>query len=60
MQTTNGGDTWALQTSGTSELLLNAKFADINTGYIVGNNGTILKPIQADGIPKCRVSLQDF
>ena len=45
LKTTNGGNTWTRQTSGTSNGLLSVYFTDENTGYAVGQNGTILKTI---------------
>lgn len=42
-KTTNGGENWARQSSGTSNSLSSVFFTDINTGYIVGGNGMILK-----------------
>lgn len=39
-----GGDTgWVSQTSGTTEHLIWSSFIDANTGWVVGNGGTILK-----------------
>jgi len=45
LKTTDGGTSWAPQTSGTKNSLTAACFTDVNTGYIVGENGTILKTI---------------
>jgi hypothetical protein len=41
--TTNGGNNWTSQTSGTSEMLLSVHFTNQNTGWTVGSGGTILK-----------------
>lgn len=44
MKTTDGGANWNTQTSGTSYDLRGVNFpADAQTGYAVGNRGTILK-----------------
>ena len=45
LKTTNGGLTWILKSSGTSENLYGVYFADKNNGAIVGSRGTILKTI---------------
>ena len=36
---------WTAQTSGTANALRCVKFVDLNTGWAVGNNGTIIKTI---------------
>lgn len=41
--TTNGGDEWNLQNSGTEEMLHSIFFIDDQIGYAVGENGIILK-----------------
>ena len=41
--TSNGGDNWTLQTSGTTNRLVAVHFPSANTGYIAGYGGTILK-----------------
>ena len=41
--TMNGGDSWYVQDSGTQVDLRSVCFTDVNTGYIAGINGTILK-----------------
>src|SRR6266851_4011468 len=45
LRTEDGGATWTLQSSGTSNPLLGVSFVDPNTGTAVGNNGTILRTI---------------
>jgi len=42
LRTTNGGDTWTRQTSGTTEWLFGISFTDANTGTAVGAVGIIL------------------
>jgi len=44
-KTTDGGNTWTAQTSGTTEELKGVIAFDVNTVYAVGENGTILKTI---------------
>lgn len=43
VKTTDSGVTWQIQSSPVSTVLNKVQFIDNNTGYIVGNNGTILK-----------------
>jgi len=43
LRTTNGGNTWINQTSGTTNTLLGVSFTDANNGTAVGNSGTILE-----------------
>ncbi|HOY31521.1 MAG TPA: YCF48-related protein [Bacteroidales bacterium] len=43
LKTTNAGNDWTAQTSGTINTLISVYFTDANTGYAVGFNGTILK-----------------
>jgi photosystem II stability/assembly factor-like uncharacterized protein len=43
LKTTDGGTNWNVQSSGISNDLNSVYFTDANTGYIVGNNGLILK-----------------
>ena len=42
LKTTNSGETWLRQTSGTKLDLYCVTFTDINTGTVVGKSGTIL------------------
>ena len=42
-KTDDGGITWAAPTTSVFEGLLSVHFTDINTGYAVGQYGTILK-----------------
>lgn len=49
LSTVDAGVTWSSYTPGTS-ILYKMSFPDINTGYIVGNNGTILKYTNNVGI----------
>ncbi len=51
IKTTNGGNNWTVQTSGTSNILFGITFADEMTGYAVGENGTILKTVSGGEIP---------
>jgi len=44
-RTSNSGNTWMEQTSGTSQHLNSAHFLSTDNGYVVGNNGTILHTI---------------
>src|SRR5215469_5663383 len=43
LRTTDGGASWAAQTSGTTNVLLGLSFVDVNTGWAVGEAGTILQ-----------------
>jgi len=43
LKSTNGGSSWAEQSSGTSESLYVVQFVDNDNGYAVGYNGTIIK-----------------
>ena len=43
LKTTNGGNLWTIQNSGTSNDLSSVYFTDANTGYAVGDSGIILK-----------------
>src|SRR5208283_3583242 len=47
MKTLNGGTSWNILKSGTTNNLFYLSFTDINTAYAAGANGTILKT--ADG-----------
>ncbi len=49
LKTTDGGNTWAISYPGTSSLI-RASFASPNCGYVVGENGTILKYTSTVGI----------
>src|SRR6266480_2200529 len=42
-ETTNGGNIWISQTSGTTNTLLGVSFTDANNGTAVGEFGTILR-----------------
>lgn len=42
LHTTDGGNSWSAQNSGTSNWLYSVRFADANTGWAVGEHGTIL------------------
>ncbi|HCH10330.1 MAG TPA: glycosyl hydrolase, partial [Dehalococcoidia bacterium] len=41
--TTDGGVNWKSQVTGTDEILRGVAFTDSDTGWIVGDMGTILK-----------------
>ena len=43
LRTTDGGNQWNGQVSGTTNLLFGLSFVDANTGAAVGAEGTILK-----------------
>ncbi|MCB9089898.1 MAG: Ig-like domain-containing protein [Calditrichae bacterium] len=43
LRTSDGGDTWTIQSSGTTENLLGVFFTDTNNGTVVGRFGTILR-----------------
>lgn len=43
IKTTNSGDSWVKQNSGTSNKLTDMKFFNTNEGFAVGENGTILQ-----------------
>ena len=42
-KSTDGGNNWILQSSGASTYLSSVCFVNTNTGYVVGDQGTILK-----------------
>lgn len=42
IKTTNGGDTWNFQTSGTNNSLFGVSFISKDTGWVVGDMGTLL------------------
>jgi len=42
LKTTNGGDSWSMQNSATTENLYSIHFSDANHGWAVGPNGTIV------------------
>ncbi len=42
-KTINTGTTWTTQASSISQTLISVYFVDVDTGYVVGNNGTIYK-----------------
>jgi len=43
LRTTDGGETWTLQSSGTTSHLYGVSFTDANTGTAVGDRGPILR-----------------
>ncbi|HYR54476.1 MAG TPA: hypothetical protein VEM39_00030, partial [Myxococcaceae bacterium] len=43
LRTTDGGEIWRPQTSGTRNPILGVSFLDANTGTVVGGMGTILR-----------------
>lgn len=43
LRTTDGGNSWLSQSSGTSNFLLGVAFLDAHTGIAVGYGGTILR-----------------
>ena len=43
LRSTDGGITWSVQTSGTSNFLSSVCFTAPNAGYAVGDSGTIIK-----------------
>ena len=43
LKTSDGGSTWSIQNSGTTNNLTSVHFIDAQTGWAVGWNGTILK-----------------
>jgi photosystem II stability/assembly factor-like uncharacterized protein len=43
LRTVDGGATWTLQSSGTTNWLFGVSFVDANTGTAVGDFGTILR-----------------
>jgi len=49
LKTTNAGETWNAQASGTTNRLSSVFFTDANTGYVVGEHGTILKTTNGGG-----------
>jgi hypothetical protein len=51
LNTTDSGNNWIFQSSGTTEWLWSVYFADSNTGWAVGVGGTILKTITGGTVP---------
>src|SRR5260370_26256260 len=49
IRTTDGGATWTVQSSGTTQHLFGVSFTDANTGTVVGDNGTILRTTDGGG-----------
>ena len=49
IRTRDGGDTWTLQKSGTSQALLDLCFTDTLNGAVVGNTGVILTTLDGGG-----------
>src|SRR5260370_38113224 len=49
VRTTDGGATWKVQWSGTTQHLFGVSFTDANTGTVVGDNGTILRTADGGG-----------
>jgi len=49
VRTTDGGETWVTQDSGTTSALNGVSFTDANTGTAVGQNGTILRTTDGGG-----------
>lgn len=47
LKTSNSGQTWQLQKTGTNQFLYDIQFIDAQTGWTVGNSGTILKTTDA-------------
>jgi len=43
IRTSNGGEIWTQQSSGTNNHLLSVSFVDSNTGWVVGEAGTVIK-----------------
>lgn len=51
VKTTNGGETWEELNSPAGDDLYSTFFTDSNTGYVVGEGGTILKTTRGGGFP---------
>lgn len=51
LKTVNAWTTWTALTSGTSSNLWSVYFPDADTGYTVGDNGTMLRTINGGGFP---------
>jgi len=49
LKTINGGLNWYFMNSGTNNGLLSIFFTDVNTGFVTGINGTILKTTNGGG-----------
>ncbi len=49
VRTTDGGNSWTIQTSGTTQNLWAVSFADVNNGTAVGEGGTILRTTDGGG-----------
>ncbi len=49
LKTTNGGDVWFVQASGTTYALVSVHFVNSQTGYAVGAGGIILKTTNGGG-----------
>ena len=51
LHTTNGGTLWTIEGSGlTTNMLRAVQFTSSTNGYVLGNNGTLLKYVQLTGI----------
>ena len=50
VRTTDAGNTWTIQSSGTSRDLYAVSFTDSNSGTAVGGNGTILRTNNGGGV----------
>jgi hypothetical protein len=60
MRTTNGGENWVVQISGSGTMLTDVSFTDINTGTVVGNYGTILKTINGGIITELEENAENY
>jgi len=49
VRTTDGGNSWTIQTSGTTQNLWAVSFTDVNNGTAVGEGGTILRTTDGGG-----------
>jgi len=49
LKTSNGGNSWAVESSGTINDLKSVFFSDGNTGWVIGDRGTVLKTNNGGG-----------
>jgi photosystem II stability/assembly factor-like uncharacterized protein len=56
LRTTDGGATWSVQASGTTDVLYGVSFADTETGTAVGDGGTIVRTTTGGERPSAKQS----
>ena len=55
-KTTDGGMTWRVLNSGTTQPLFSVFFVDANTGWVAGDSGTILKTTNGGSAWGCKTA----